>query len=345
VITRADQGWDTRSISRVLQGSRPPVDTWIARCAAEHGVGLLDNQRGRTAPPRNVWCPRMVPVYHLPQAHPAAGEFRLWSLWAQPAISVRTVGRLMALHTRGYDDLPPVPQHGCRLPPQPHPDKARSRQASWVSDGRQMDCALAGGTWRSLLSLEGYARPMLAGALAPTAATWAALMVLDTACGQDGAPTSLVSDSGGASPSEACEAVCGRLEIDHKTRVRTQGASDLNGIETHGHIQRRLYDEQWSRARTAGDGAQRHQAFIHTEKTTAPQGRLPAQRLPPLPVEVVGAAQGRRYSQEMLVEQCAHALLPRTTNRDGGVTVQRDHVSVEAGIPKSQGIRWVDGER
>ena len=105
-----------------------------------------------------------------------------------------------------------------------------------------MDFALEGVRWWSLIMLEGYSRTILAGAVAPSEASWVALMVLYTACVRYGAPTSLVSDSGGAYTSDAFEAVCGRLEIDHKTIVSTQGESYLNWIETHFNIQRRLYD-------------------------------------------------------------------------------------------------------
>jgi hypothetical protein len=103
-----------------------------------------------------------------------------------------------------------------------------------------MAFALDGVKWGSILLLEGYSRTILAGALAPTEATWAALMVLYTACLRYGAPMSLVSDSGGVDTSDAFEAVCGRLEIDHKTIVSTQGESSLHWIETHCNIQRRL---------------------------------------------------------------------------------------------------------
>lgn len=61
-----------------------------------------------------------------------------------------------------------------------------------------MDLALDGGKGWSLVILEGYSRPILAGAMAPAEAPWAALMGLYTACVQYGAPESLVSDSGGA---------------------------------------------------------------------------------------------------------------------------------------------------
>ena len=76
-----------------------------------------------------------------------------------------------------------------------------------------MDFALEGVKWWSLIILEGYSRTMLAGAMAPTEATWVALMVLYTACLRYGAPAYLVSDSGGAYTSDDFEAVCTRLQI------------------------------------------------------------------------------------------------------------------------------------
>ena len=52
--------------------------------------------------------------------------------------------------------------------PQPHPYKAQYRHEYWFIDGRQMDFALDGVKWWSILILEGYSRTILAGAIAPT---------------------------------------------------------------------------------------------------------------------------------------------------------------------------------
>jgi hypothetical protein len=57
-----------------------------------------------------------------------------------------------------------------------------------------------------------------------------------------------------------------------------------------------LYDYQFSLARTAAELEQHHRAFIQTYNTAAHQGLLRDQRLPPIPVEVLGAAKGRLYS-------------------------------------------------
>jgi Winged helix-turn helix len=98
VIQLYYQGWDKVSISRFLHLARTTIDRWSARFEAEHLAGLVDHKRGPKGSSRKVWFPRMVHIYHLQKVHPDAGEFRIGSLLAQPDISVRTVGRIMALN-------------------------------------------------------------------------------------------------------------------------------------------------------------------------------------------------------------------------------------------------------
>ena len=74
--------------------------------------------------------------------------------------------------------------------PQPHPYKAQHRHQYWFIDGRQMDFALDGVKWWSLLILEGYSAHHPGGGDGPDRSHWAALMVLYTACLRYGAPTS-----------------------------------------------------------------------------------------------------------------------------------------------------------
>ena len=343
VIQLYYHGWNKVSISQFLHVSRPTVDAWVRRFEAEHFAGLVDKSRAPHAPARKVWLPLMVQVYHLQKAHPDAGRFRIWSLLARSDISERTVGRIMALNKLVYHDIPHVPTPGVKPTPGPHPYKASHRQQYWFIDGRRMDFALEGVRWWSLIILEGYSRTMLAGMIAPTEATWVALMVLYTACLRYGAPVYLVSDSGGAYTSADFEAVCTRLQIQHETIVSTQGESYQNLMETHFNIQRRLYDYQFSLARTPAELEQRHQAFIQTYNTTAHQGLLKDRRLPPIPVEVLGAAKGRRYTPEELARHFSQAVFPRTTNRYGCVTLHSYHFYVEAGLPQTQVLLWVAG--
>ena len=343
VIQLYYHGWNKGSISQYMHASRPTVDAWVRRFEAEHFAGLVDKSRAPHAPARKVWLPLMVQIYHLQKAHPDAGRFRLWSLLARSDISERTVGRIMALNKLVYSDIPHVPTPGVKPTPGPHPYKASYRQQYWFIDGRRMDFALEGVRWWSLIILEGYSRTMLAGMIAPTEATWVALMVLYTACLCYGAPVALVSDSGGAYTSADFEAVCARLQIRHETIVSTQGESYLNWMETHFNIQRRLYDYQFSLARTPAELEERHQAFIQTYNTTAHQGLLKDRRLPPIPVEVLGAAHGRRYTPEELARAFAQAVFPRTTNQHGCVTLHSYHFYVEAGLPQTQVLLWVAG--
>jgi len=236
------QGWTKISISHFMKVSRPTVDMWIRRFEAEHFAGLEDKGRAPKTTPRKVWLPLMLEIYHLQKRHPDAGEFRIWSLLANDDSAVRTVGRVMALNKQVYDAIPHVLGTPAKKPPGPHPYKATYAHEYWFIDGRMMDVALDGVKWWSLIILDGYSRTILAGAMAPTEASWAALMVLYTACLRYGAPQTLISDSGGASISHEFEAVCDRLEIDHKTIVSTQGESSMNLMETHFNIQRRLFD-------------------------------------------------------------------------------------------------------
>src|SRR5205814_8040484 len=140
-------------------------------------------------------------------------------------------------------------------------------------------------------------------AVAPEEATGVALMVLYTACARYGVSEHLVSDGGGAYTSNAFEAVCARLPIDHRTIASGQGESWKNLIETHFNIQRRLYDYQFSLTTTPAELEQAHQAFMTTYNTTAHEGLLKDGLHPPMPLQVLGEAKGRRYTPEELSRQ------------------------------------------
>jgi transposase InsO family protein len=175
----------------------------------------------------------------------------MWSLRGKTDLSVRTVERIMAVNRQVYDDIPPVGRKRHRpTATQLHPFKATAAHEYWFIDGRIMDFALDGVQWWSLMVLDGYSRTMLAGAVAPTEASWVALMVLYTACLRSGAPAHFISDTGGAFTSDAVQAACNRLGIDHHTITSTQGESYMNLMESHFNIQRRLYDYQFSLTRT-----------------------------------------------------------------------------------------------
>jgi hypothetical protein len=88
-----------------------------------------------------------------------------------------------------------------------------------------------------------------------------------------------------------------------------------------------------------------HQMFLKTYNTTAHQGLLKDGFPRPIPLEVLGEAKGRLYSQAELARKFARALFPRTTNRYGCVTLHSSHFYVEQGLPKTQVLLWVYGEQ
>jgi transposase InsO family protein len=327
-----------------LQVSRPTIDAWIKRFETAHFAGLLDKGRAPKAPARKVWLPLMLRLYHRQKRHPDAGGFRLWSLLATPEISVRTVERSMALNRHIYADIPHVRRPGSKPPRQPHPYKAAAPHQYWFIDGRKMDFTIEGVKWWSLIILDGYSRTMLAGAVAPSEASWVALMVLYTACLRYGVPQALISDSGGAFTSNEFAAVCTRLQIDHKPLESTKGESYLNWMETHFNVQRRLYDSQFSLSTTPLEFEQAHQAFMELYNTTAHQGLLKERFDPPLPLEVLGEAKGKLYTADELAQKFSRALFPRTTNLYGCVTLHSYHFYVEQGVPRTQVLLWVYGE-
>jgi len=345
VIKLYYQGWNKRSISRFLKVSRPTIDLWIRRFEAEHFAGLEDKSRTPHSTPRKVWFPLMVEVYHLQKRHPDAGRFRIWSLLARDEISVRTVGRIMALNKQVYADIPHVARQRRKKPAQPHPYKATHPHHYWFIDGRQMDFAFDGVKWWSIILLDGYSRTMLAGAVAPVEASWVTLMVLYTACLRYGAPQYLISDSGGAFTSNDVTAVLQRLQIAPNPVLSTQGESYKNLMETHFNIQRRLYDYQFSLTTTPAELERAHQAFMETYNTTAHEGLLKDGFHPPVPLQVLGQARGRLYTPEELARRFSRALFPRTINQYGCVTLHSYHFYVEAGLPKTRVLLWVYGEQ
>jgi putative transposase len=318
------------------------VERWLTRFEAEHCAGLMDHKRGPKAPRKRCF-PVMVAVYHLQKRHPDAGEFRIWSLLGNTEISVRTVGRIMALNQQVDDDIPHGRKPGPTPTPHPHPDKACRLHEDWFIDGRRMDCALEGGKWWSLLMWDGDSRTMLAGA--PVEASWVALMVLSTACLRYGVPQALISDSGGAFTSHECATVCTRLQINHEPMESTKGESYLNWMETHFNVQRRLSDSQFSLSITPLEFERAHQACMELYNTTAHQGLLKDQYDPPIPLVVLGEAKGRLYTPEELSRKFARALFPRTTNPYGCVTLHSYHFYVEQGVPQTQVLLWVYGEQ
>ena len=64
-----------------------------------------------------------------------------------------------------------------------------------------------------------------------------------------------------------------------------------------------------------------------------------------MPLVVFGHAKGRLEAEDALAQPCSRALFPRTTHRDGGVTVPPAHCSVAEGGSPTQGLLWVSEDQ
>ena len=331
------------AFSRFLQVSRPTVDAWIRRFEAEHFAGLMDKSPAPHAPARKVWLPLMVQVYHLQKAHPDAGRFRIWSLLARSDISERTVGRIMALNKLVYHDIPHVPTRGVKPAPGPHPYKASHRHQYWFIDGRRMDFALDGVRWWSLIILEGYSRTMLAGMIAPTEATWVALMVLYTACLRYGAPCLSSPTVAGPIPRTTLK----RSVTDCRFSMRRSSAPKARATRT-----------SWRRISTSSGACMTTSSPWPARRRNSSSAIRPSSRpTTPRPIRgccrIGGSRRSRSRSWGRPKAGCtprrsspAHfsqAVFPRTTNRYGCVTLHSYHFYVEAGLPQTQVLLWVAG--
>lgn len=83
---------------------------------------------------------------------------------------------------------------------------------------------------------------------------------------------------------------------------------------------------------------------METYKTTAHEGLLKDGWHPPVPLQGLGQAKGRRYTPEELARRFSRALCPRITNQYGCVTLHSYPCYVEAGLPKTRVVLWGYGE-
>lgn len=329
-IPRSAPGGHTGRISRCLHVSRPTVERWIPRGAEAHLAGLVDHHPGPPSP-RKVGLAVLVEGSPRHKRPPDAGACRRWRLRARPDLSVRPLGRLMARNTRGSVASPPGRTPAPTQEPHPHPCNAQRPPQSWGSDGRRMDGAFPGITWWSRILLDGDARTMLAGAVAPAEARGVALPVVESAGLREGAPAPVRSESGGASRAEDVAAVCRRWPMDPATLVRTQGPSALPLLATPCHSQRRRCDSPLSLTQTPVAGEQGQHTFRPISTSTAQHGLRQDPCAPPLPLHVLGEAQGRLSTPDARTRTLSRALFPRTTHPYGGGTRHRAHGSVDEG--------------
>ena len=186
-------GWSVKAIASYLKVSRMTVYRVLGRWLEEGEPLLADKLPGRPKGVRKMDLATMDFIRRA-QENPELGAFRVHAALEQKRgaeVSVRTVGRVMAVHRSLYGLGKPK-----RSPHQKKamPFRAKRRHEIWSADVRYVDHNLPPeeheGNVYAISILENYSRLILASAVSRTQDTTAFLRVLYGAVGRYGAPES-----------------------------------------------------------------------------------------------------------------------------------------------------------
>lgn len=256
-------GWSVKATATYLRVSRMTVYRVLGRWLEEGEEGLEDRRSGRPKGIRKVDLATMDFIRRA-QENPELGAFRVHAALEQKRgaeVSVRTVGRVMAVHRSLYGLGKPK-----RSPHQKKamPFRAKRRHEIWTADVRYVDHNLPpeehGGNVYVISVLENYSRLMLASAVSRTQDTTAFLRVLYAAAGRYGAPERLVTDGGGIFKANQAKAVYRALGIEKERIERRKPYQSY--IETTFNIQRRMADYYFEKAENWLELTAAHDLFV-----------------------------------------------------------------------------------
>ena len=172
-------------------------------------------------------------------------------------MSVRTVGRVMAVHRDLYDLAKPKRSPGEKAP---MPFRAKKRHEIWTADVRYVPHSIPDvGNAYVIAVLENYSRCVLASAVSLTQDTTAFLRVFYSAVERYGPPERLVTDGGGIFKAKQSRSVYRALGVQKEQIERRKPYQSY--IETAFGIQKRMADWHFTRAETFADLAAAHDAW------------------------------------------------------------------------------------
>jgi transposase InsO family protein len=183
------------------------------------------------------------------QENPELGAFRVHAALEQKRgaeVSVRTVGRVMAVHRELYGLGKPRKSPGEKAE---MPFRARRRHEIWTADVRYVPHAIPEvGNAYVIAVLDNYSRCILASAVSLTQDTIAFLRILYSAVERYGPPERLVTDGGGIFKAKQSKAVYRALGVEKEQIERRKPYQSY--IETTFGIQRRMADWHFAKAQT-----------------------------------------------------------------------------------------------
>jgi putative transposase len=267
-------GWSVKSIASYMKVSRTTVYRVLGRWVEEGDAGLEDRPPGRPKGVRKMNLATMDFIRRS-QENPELGAFRIHAALVQKRgaeVSVRTVGRVMAVHRDLYGLSKPKrsPHKKAEMP-----FKAKRRHEIWTADVRYVPHSIPDiGNAYVIAILENYSRCILASAVSLTQDTTAFLRVLYSAIERYGPPERLVTDGGGIFKARQSRSVYRALGIEKEQIERRKPYQSY--IETTFGIQKRMADWHFAKAETFDDLARAHDTWredYNAQRHWAHEGR------------------------------------------------------------------------
>jgi transposase len=190
-------GWSVKAVASYLGISKKTVYRLLGRWIEEGDAGLEDRRPGRPRGVRKMDLATMD-VIRRSQENPELGAFRIHAALEQKRgaeVSVRTVGRVMAVHRELYGLAKPNRSPGEKAE---MPFRASKRHEIWTADVRYVPHSIPDtGNAYVIAVLENYSRCVLSSAVSLTQDTTAFLRVFYSDVERYGPPERLVTDGGG----------------------------------------------------------------------------------------------------------------------------------------------------
>src|SRR5215213_52652 len=274
-------GWSAKAVASYLGISRKTVYRVIGRWLEEGDAGLEDRPPGRPGGVRKMDLATMDFIRRM-QENPELGAFRIHAALEQKRgaqVSVRTVGRVMAVHRDLYGITKPKRSPGEKAE---MPFRAKRRHEIWTADVRYVPHAIPGvGNAYVIAVLENYSRCIVSSAVSLTQDTAAFLRVFYAAVERYGPPERLVTDGGGIFKAKQSRAVYRALGIEKEQIERRKPYQSY--IETTFGIQKRMADWHFARAETFANLTRAHDTWredYNAQRHWAHEGREDGRRSP-----------------------------------------------------------------
>ena len=281
VVTLHLDGWSVKAIASYMRVSRTTVYRVLGRWIEEGDAGLEDRPPGRPKGVRKMDLATMDFIRRS-QENPELGAFRIHAALEQnrgAEVSVRTVGRVMAVHRELYGLAKPrrSPREKAEMP-----FRAKRRHEIWTADVRYVPHSIPGvGNAYVIAILENYSRCVLSSAVSLTQDTTAFLRVFHAAVERYGPPERLVTDGGGIFKAGQSKAVYRALGINKEQIERRRPYQSY--IETTFGIQKRMADWHFRKAETFAELVEAHDVWredYNAQRHWAHEGREDGRRSP-----------------------------------------------------------------